>query len=166
MHYFDLPHASVLLLAATLSHGAVAASDPNPQTHRVLRAATKRSDLSRRGLRVSKKFESELAYIQGMFYSFSLEHINTDLEIEENGWNGRSTFASQVMVKSKKPIMNLEEIEHMLQDVQCEDGQIKLSFVDTSSARDAYSSCKEENGGLMITSHDGCNKEGERAVYR
>jgi hypothetical protein len=66
MHYFDLPHASVLLLAACLSHGAVAASDADPQTHRVLRAATKRNDLYRRSLRVTKKFESELAYIQGI----------------------------------------------------------------------------------------------------
>jgi hypothetical protein len=62
--------------------------------------------------------------------------------------------------------MVLEEIEHYLQDVRCEQGQMKLSFVDSSSARDALHSCHGEDGGLVITSHDSCNVEGERAVYR
>lgn len=62
--------------------------------------------------------------------------------------------------------MNLEEIEHFLQDVRCEKDQMKLSFVDSSSARDALHSCHGNDGGLIITSHESCNEEGERAVYR
>jgi hypothetical protein len=44
---------------------------------------------------------------------------------------------------------------------------MKLSFVDTSSARDAYhASCEQKKGGgLVVTSHEGCNDEGERKVY-
>jgi hypothetical protein len=44
---------------------------------------------------------------------------------------------------------------------------MKLSFVDASSARDAYHASYElENGGgRIVTSHEGCNKEGERSVY-
>jgi hypothetical protein len=85
----------------------------------------------------------------------------------ENGWTGASTFASQVRVNSQKPILNLEEVEHHLQDVQCRDGTMKLSFVDTSSARDAYhASCEQKKGGgLVVTSHESCNDEGERKVY-
>jgi len=147
MHYLDLPHATVLLLGAWLGQGAVAASMDGP--HRMLKAAAKRSDLYRRSMRVTKKFESELVYTE-----------------EENGWGGRSTFASQVKVKSQKPIMVLEEIEHFLQDVQCEEGQMKLSFADSPSARDALHSCHGKDGGLVITSHDSCNEAGERAVYR
>jgi hypothetical protein len=45
---------------------------------------------------------------------------------------------------------------------------MKLSFVDVSSARDAYyASCEhEKGGGLVVTSHEGCNREGERSVYK
>jgi hypothetical protein len=53
-----------------------------------------------------------------------------------------------------------------LQDVQCEEGKMQLSFVDAVSARDAFFSCRGERGGLIITSHNSCNIEGERAVYR
>ncbi|KAH8724434.1 hypothetical protein GQ44DRAFT_569644, partial [Phaeosphaeriaceae sp. PMI808] len=118
-------------------------------TDRILHAATKRTDLLRRGVRISKRFESEFSYIE-----------------EENGWSGRSTFASQVRVRSQKPILSLEEIEHHLQNVQCGDGRMKLSFVDKSSAQDAYNSCRDKNGGFIITSHNSCNDEGERSVYK
>jgi hypothetical protein len=86
----------------------------------------------------------------------------------ETSWAATSTFASQVKVNSRKPILNLEEVEHHLQDVQCGDGTMKLSFVDASSARDAYyASCEQEKGGgLVVTSHEGCNREGERSVYK
>jgi hypothetical protein len=68
-----------------------------------------------------------------------------------------------------KPILNLEEIEHHLQDVQCSDGMMKLYFTDASTARDARAAGHGGHGGmggLIITSHHSCNKEGERAVYR
>jgi hypothetical protein len=86
--------------------------------------------------------------------------------IEENGWGGVQTFAAQVRVGSSMPIMNLEEVEHHLKDVRCEEGKMELSFVDMVAARDAYYACHEKNGGLIVTSHDSCNEEGERAVYR
>ena len=68
-----------------------------------------------------------------------------------------------------KPILNLEEIEHHLQDVQCSDGKMKLHFRDAATARDAKAACHGGHGGmggLIITSHDGCNRDGERAVYK
>lgn len=64
MHCFDLPHATVLLLTAWLGQGAIAAVSDGP--HRMLRAATKRNDLYRRSMRVTKKFESEFVYTEGM----------------------------------------------------------------------------------------------------
>jgi hypothetical protein len=44
---------------------------------------------------------------------------------------------------------------------------MKLSFVDASSARDAYHASyeQEQGGGRIVTSHEGCNSEGERSVY-
>lgn len=92
--------------------------------------------------------------------------VEADFVLEENGWNGDSTFASQIKVGSQRPILTLEEIEHHLEDVKCEDGMMQLHFVDTSSTRDARAACHGDAGGLIITSHESCNEDGERAVYQ
>lgn len=43
------------------------------QPHRVLRAATKRADLYRRSVRITRRFETEMAYVdRGLL---TLEHI-------------------------------------------------------------------------------------------
>ncbi|KAL1609571.1 hypothetical protein SLS59_001077 [Nothophoma quercina] len=145
MRFFQLPNT--LLLAVYTSSVAAAIQDG----HRVLRAATKRSDLLKRDTRILQKFESEIVYIEG------------------SERNAGETFASSVRVGSKKPILSLEEIEHHLQDVRCGDGRMVLHFVNAEAARDARAACHGGHGGmggLIITSHESCNKEGERAVYK
>ena len=82
---------------------------------------------------------------------------------DENGWSNNQVFASQVKVGSQAPILNLEEMEHFLKDLECGPGSMKLHFVDKVTARDALHACKD---GMVITSHEGCNPEGERAVYK
>jgi hypothetical protein len=84
---------------------------------------------------------------------------------EPTRYNGHSIFASQLKVASKKPILNLEDIEHHLEDVQCVNGKVTLKFTDTSSAIDARLACHGPEGGIIVTSHVGCNPEGERSVY-
>jgi hypothetical protein len=64
------------------------------------------------------------------------------------------------------PVFNLEEHEHHLQNVHCDGGMMTLHFVDASSARDARAACDGPDGSLIITSHESCNEEGERSVYR
>lgn len=162
MHLFNLPSGCVLLLVTWLGQGAIAIE---PRTHRVLKAATRREELYRRGGRIEKRFEAKVDYVEGACFKRAGQTC-ANKGAEENGWAGMQTFVSQVKVSSQKPIFNLEEVEHYLRDVQCDNGKMKLSFVDTSSARDAYFSCHETDGGLVITSHDSCNVEGERAIYR
>jgi hypothetical protein len=90
----------------------------------------------------------------------------TDILVGENRWNDDSIFTSQINLGSEAPILHLEEIEHHLHSVHCSDGKLKLHFVDIVSARDAKAACHGEMGGRVITSHEGCNQEGERAVYK
>ncbi|KAF1945863.1 hypothetical protein EJ02DRAFT_395726 [Clathrospora elynae] len=150
MYFFDFHRgACTILLVAYFGIEVAAIVKDGPPTHRLLRAATKRSELYRRSMRITKRFEAEISYIDN-----------------ENGWNGGQAFASQVKVGSQKPVFNLEEHEHHLQDVKCSNGTMTLHFVDTSSARDARSAAHGAGGGLVITSHESCNEEGERAVYR
>jgi hypothetical protein len=63
MHIFNLPHGCVLLLATWLGQGVIASS---PQANRLLKAATKRSDLYKRSLRITKRFDAEVTYAEGM----------------------------------------------------------------------------------------------------
>jgi hypothetical protein len=117
-------------------------------------------------MRIGKTFETEVVYVDSTLYAQSRVHGLTDDSTDENVWNDESTFASQVKVASQKPVFNLEEHEHHLQDVQCGDGMMKLYFVDASSTRDARAAFNGPDGGLIITSHESCNEEGERSVYR
>ncbi|OAL51833.1 hypothetical protein IQ07DRAFT_506253 [Pyrenochaeta sp. DS3sAY3a] len=149
MRFFGLPHGCALLVVGYLGLGAQGIAQNGGSPDRMLRAAMKRSDLYRRSVRISKRYDSEVSYVE-----------------QENGWNGDSTFASQIRVGSQKPILTLEEIEHHLEDVKCDDGVVTLHFVDTSSTRDARAACHGDTGGLIITSHESCNVDGERAVYQ
>ncbi|ORX93719.1 hypothetical protein BCR34DRAFT_669805 [Clohesyomyces aquaticus] len=138
MGCFDFRNFCILLLAGALSTEVSAKYvAPAPQD-RVLRAATKRSDLFRRSMRIEQKFETELSYIE-----------------TENGWGSSSIFASSVRVNSKAPIFNLKEHEHYLQDIRY-----------LVSTRDARHACHGESRGFIITSHETCNVDGERAVYK
>lgn len=146
MHFL---HALVVVVA-TLGNNvdAIAERGLEAKPQRILRAATKRSDLYRRSVRITKRFETEMAYVEN-----------------ENVWSDASTFASQVKVSSQRPVFTLEEHEHHLKAVECGNDAMKLHFVDASSARDARAAYGED-GGLIITSHESCNDEGEREVYR
>ncbi|ORY16014.1 hypothetical protein BCR34DRAFT_145102 [Clohesyomyces aquaticus] len=149
MGFFDFRNVCILLLAGSLSTQVSAKYVPPSPQDRVLRAATKRSDLFRRSMRIEQNFKTELSYIE-----------------TENGWGSSSIFASSVRVNSKAPIFNLEEHEHHLQDVRCEGHIMRLDFVDPVSTRDARHACHGESGGFIITSHESCNEDGERAVYK
>ncbi|KAE8836076.1 hypothetical protein HRS9139_04174 [Pyrenophora teres f. teres] len=150
MRFLGLPQVCAIVAIACFSADVGAAVvREGLETHRVLRAATKRSDIHRRSVRITKKFATELAYVE-----------------DENVRTNKETFASQVKVASQRPVFTLEDHEHHLKDVQCGPDGIKLYFVDASSARDARAACYGTDGGLVITSHAGCNSESERAVYQ
>ncbi|KAF2011857.1 hypothetical protein BU24DRAFT_465450 [Aaosphaeria arxii CBS 175.79] len=134
------PEVSILLASTLLS--AEATSTP-PSGERVLRAATRSSDLYRRSNKIEKKYSASLSYVDGA--------------------NGQTVFASQVKVGSERPVLKLEDIDHHLQDVECKGDSMKLRFGDKVHARDTRNAC---HGGVIITSHEGCNAEGERSFYK
>lgn len=74
MMLFDLPHATVLLLVAWLGQGV----DATNESHRLLRAATKRNDLYRRNVRITKRFEAGLDYVEGELQYYNIYMMLTD----------------------------------------------------------------------------------------
>lgn len=69
---FSQACACVVLLASLVNLGAATDLFNGQQNYRVLHAATKRADLQRRSMRITKKFEAELSYIEGMLMIFIL----------------------------------------------------------------------------------------------
>lgn len=67
---------------------------------------------------------------------------------------------------SKLPAIVLEEIEHHLDDITCSDSAVSLRFADVNSRTRLHGELSVDNDFYIVTSHAGCNKEGERAVYR
>lgn len=60
---------SAILFVASVGANAAAVVDDGVETHRVLRAATKKADFYRRGVRISKRFETEMAYVDSMLFT-------------------------------------------------------------------------------------------------
>ena len=69
MQLSSLRGTLVVFLIAYLNTDVAAISRDDLETHRLLRAATKRSDLYRRGVRITKRFETELSYVESMLES-------------------------------------------------------------------------------------------------
>ena len=69
MQLSSLRGTLVVFLIAYLNTDVAAISRDDLETHRLLRAATKRSDLYRRGVRITTRFETELAYVESMLES-------------------------------------------------------------------------------------------------
>lgn len=60
MRYLAFPNLLLLAIAYVPSVAAVTHNG-----HRVLRAAMKRADLSKRDTRITQKFKSEVVYVEG-----------------------------------------------------------------------------------------------------
>ena len=63
MRFLGLSQVCAIVAIACFSTDVVAVGEDGRETHRVLRAATKRSDLYRRSMRITKRFETELVYV-------------------------------------------------------------------------------------------------------
>ena len=78
--------------------------------------------------------------------------------------DGATTYAAQVRLTSTRPIIVLEDFEHVLSAVDCTPDSIRLSQPD--AAPRSLDEIHALEGGHIITSHFGCNKPGERQPYR
>jgi hypothetical protein len=75
-------------------------------------------------------------------------------------------FAANVHLKSSLPIFFLEEDDAHFEKVACLDSKIELGFHDMAILRNACDEIKRHPEVLIITSHPGCNADGERVPYR
>ena len=63
------------------------------------------------------------------------------------------------------PAVVLEDIENHIEQVECYGSTLKLYFGSEQYLREAHEMFKNVGNFLVITSHDGCNEDGEREPY-
>ena len=69
-------------------------------------------------------------------------------------------------VSSDLPILALENVvSHLLEDVVCHETYIELHSTSVSSLRELSEQIPKTEELLVVTSHYGCNKDGERDAY-
>jgi len=75
MRFLGFSQVCAIVAIACFSTDVAAVGDDGRETHRLLRAATKRSDLYRRSMRIMKRFEAELAYVDSKLYYLSFDDL-------------------------------------------------------------------------------------------
>ncbi|KAL9608316.1 MAG: hypothetical protein Q9167_006837 [Letrouitia subvulpina] len=114
---------------------------------RRLVAAQKGSSISARRIGKALKYDHELHYV------------------DESASCHPQKLAAQVKFSSKTPVLALEEIEHLLEDVSCRDSSIALRFTSLDALNIAHAELEEHDSFVIITSHAACNNEGERSPH-
>jgi len=89
---------------------------------------------------------------------------SNNFSVESDGAN--SVFYSNIRIDSDKPLLVLENVEDHIVDITCQPNFIELKFPSEKLRDSAKSTCRELIGSYVITSHIGCNDEGERNAYR
>lgn len=76
-----------------------------------------------------------------------------------------SQFGARLRMAAIKPTLALEEIDDHLEEIRCSDNEIELRFANVKTFQLAYKELDSIEQFLLITSHEGCNHDGERVAY-
>ncbi|KAH7069770.1 hypothetical protein BKA63DRAFT_88561 [Paraphoma chrysanthemicola] len=115
---------------------------------RELQAATKDAHLLKRHESFFTATHLELAYTDGTF-------------------GDPQSLGAYVQCNSSVPILLLEDFEHLTNSISCEPGSITMSIPSNADWEATTGALRElEHGGLIVTSHIGCNLHGERSLFR
>jgi hypothetical protein len=96
----------------------------------------------------------------GLESPFSLKKLCT-----EDSLVAGSPFAARLAFSSKLPVLALEDIELHLDSIQCSEAAIKISLESRYHFHKAREAWGNIGDFLVVTSHPGCNHNGERSPY-
>jgi hypothetical protein len=69
-------------------------------------------------------------------------------------------------MSTRLPTVLLEEVEHHIDGIACFDSSIRLHFTGKETLELAYNELSAIDEFFVITSHEGCNNDGERESHR
>ena len=99
----------------------------------------------------------------GITYSMLYTRLNNSTE----SINGPAApFSASVQMSAKRPALALETVEHYIELIECSDDKIFLDFATLEALNEVYKHVDGTNDFYIITSHEGCDLEGERNVRR
>ena len=73
-----------------------------------------------------------------------------------------SQFAAKLGMNFKIPALMLEDVEHHVQSVGCYPSEIHLFFKSAEVLKRTHTEVTSVDRFLLVTSHNGCNEDGER----
>ncbi len=91
--------------------------------------------------------------------------IVTNLLLDVSLLSGASARFAKTSMNFRLPTLDLESIEIHLENIQCSDSAILIEFADDLLLREAKEEWDSLSEFTVITSHPGCNGDGERAPY-
>lgn len=71
-------------------------------------------------------------------------------------------FGARLGMQFKIPALILEDIEHHIESITCHKTEIHLHFSSAELLRRAHNEIANVDSFLLVTSHQGCNEDGER----
>jgi uncharacterized protein DUF7029 len=83
-----------------------------------------------------------------------------------NDASGDTLSVATLTVTSRRPILVLEEIEGFLEDIVCHDAKMTIRFLSAKTLNAFRSEIEAASGFTVVTSHNGCNSDGERVTYQ
>lgn len=75
-------------------------------------------------------------------------------------------FTTTLNVASQHPILALEALETDIDDMSCSDSTIQLSIDSPTRARALKQELEAVSDFVVVTSHEGCDLEGERSIHQ
>ena len=75
-----------------------------------------------------------------------------------------SPFAACIRMSAKRPALALETLEHLVDQIECSNNRLVLDFVTMEALNEVHRHIDGSSDFLLITSHQGCDLEGERNV--
>lgn len=155
------------LLCATevLSLGNIIVRDLEPDdtmlSERRLRAAKRSHELGARDVKGFLQYDHNLHYLDGKYGSsrrcFSL---TSAMKAETHG--STSQFAAKLGMQFKIPALMLEDVEHHIESIGCYSSEIHLYIKSAEVLKRTHNEFTGVDHFLLVTSHEGCNEDGER----
>jgi len=91
--------------------------------------------------------------------------ILTPHACQADSYRSSSQFVAQVSISSRLPSVMLEELESHVDEVRCYDSSVHLYFRTIETLKHAHEELGRVAGFVLITSHQGCNRDGERDTH-
>ena len=86
-------------------------------------------------------------------------------DFKANTHKSPSQFVAQVTMSSRMPSLVLEDMENHFDEIQCYNSSVYLYFSKVETLKHAHEELNRVERFVLITSHDGCNKDGEREPH-